>query len=153
MTWFLACLHCVSCVFSDLYTLNLNYNFGTVSSWFHCCCFYHFSTISRFQFLVYADLFLFLLYYFSKRKFFIDLNMFRIGIQNFAYCEPIHGETVLSADEYIFICRHQCFAMFQLVSAEQNVETKAKKVHIPSQSAQTTVCSVLSIMQVALVKI
>ena len=45
--------------------------------------------------------------------------------------------------------------MFWLVSAEQNVETEPKKVHIriPSQSAQTTVCSVLSIMQVPLVKI
>ena len=35
------------------------------------------------------------------------------------------------------------------VSAEQNVATKPEKVHIPSQSAQTTVCSVLSIMQIA----
>ena len=30
-------------------------------------------------------------------------------------------------------------AMFWLVSAEQNVETKPEKVHIRSQSAQTTV--------------
>ena len=43
--------------------------------------------------------------------------------------------------------------MFWLVSAEQNVETKPEQVHIPSQSAQTTVCSVLSIMQMALVNI
>ena len=34
-------------------------------------------------------------------------------------------------------------------SAEQNVETEPEKGHIPSQSAQTTVCSVLSIMQIA----
>ena len=51
---------------------------------------------------------------------------------------------------YIFICRHKCFAIFWLVSAKQNVETKPTKVHIPRQSAQATVCIVLSIILVPL---
>ena len=44
-------------------------------------------------------------------------------------------------------------AVIYIFCTEQNVETKPEQVHIQSQSAQTTVSSVLSIMQIAVVKI